>query len=263
VFDGLRLSLALLTRWPLHVERVDRSTTRRAMTLAPLVGVGLGAVAGAVGIGAHAAAGGTVGALLGATLSVAMLAVLTGALHLDGWADVADALGVRGDAAAARATAKSPTLGAFGVVAIALAVVVDVAAVAVCVQHGRAMTALITSAASSRLVATCAASHFPAAASEGLGAWVARSVPRGQAVAASAAVLVICAALGALDVHARTAGAATALGAAVIGVTAGLAVCRVGVRRFDGITGDVFGAAITGATTSVYVALALTVRLVS
>jgi adenosylcobinamide-GDP ribazoletransferase len=251
VLDGLRLSVALLTRWPLPVDRVDRRTAGAAMACAPLVGVALGAVAGGVAVGVHAAVGGVVGALLGAALAVAVLTALTGALHLDGWADVADALGVRGDAAAARAVAKSPSVGAFGVVAIVLAVVVDVAAVGACVQQGRAMTSLVAGAATGRLAATWAAYRLLPAAPDGLGAWVAQSVSLVQAIAASLVVAAICAAAGGVP----------ALGAAAVGLTAGLVVCRIGVRRFGGITGDVFGAAITGAATMTYVVLALTVKL--
>ncbi|MFB9840426.1 adenosylcobinamide-GDP ribazoletransferase, partial [Actinoallomurus acaciae] len=52
VNDGLRLAVSLLTVVPVRAGRVDRETARWAMTLAPVAGLLVGAVAAAVLVGA-------------------------------------------------------------------------------------------------------------------------------------------------------------------------------------------------------------------
>ena len=96
---GLRLAVTLLTVVPVPGRRDPAAPTRQsagaAMSWAPLVGLALGGVAAAVlWAGARWA-----GPLLGAVLAIAALAALTGGLHLDGLADLADGLGSRRPAA--------------------------------------------------------------------------------------------------------------------------------------------------------------------
>ena len=129
---GLRLSVGLLTVIPVGaIGEVDRRLARTAMLLAPLVGLFLGVVAAAVLVGVRALVPSTLGALLGAVLAVATLAYLTRALHLDGLADTADALGSgrRGDAALE--IARRGDVGPFGVVTLVLVLLVQVTALAV------------------------------------------------------------------------------------------------------------------------------------
>ncbi len=57
-----------------------------------------------------------------------MLALLTRGLHLDGLADTADGLGTGRDPARALAAMKDPHVGAFGVVTLVLALLVQAAA---------------------------------------------------------------------------------------------------------------------------------------
>src|SRR5690349_4324890 len=102
MLDATRLAFALLTRLPLRFVVADRATTGRAMALAPIVGAVLGATAAGLLAGCSWLLDGRA-AWLPAALAVAFLTLATGALHLDGLADTADALGARGDSEAARA----------------------------------------------------------------------------------------------------------------------------------------------------------------
>jgi len=181
---------------------------------------------------------------------------VTGALHLDGLADTADALGVRGDEATARAAAKDPAVGAFGVTAIAASLLVDVAAVAT--AGTRATTALVVGASAGRLAATWACHIAPPATSEGLGAWVARTVSTWQVITATLTVVAIAAVVGGLDASRHVVAGGVAVGAAAVGLVVGVAVQRIGSGRFGGLTGDVLGAAITCAATATYIVVALT-----
>ena len=87
----LRLAIAFLTITPVRL-RGEAPPLGTAAVWFPLVGAGVGAVAGAAGWIAQPSLGSGVAATLGA----GALVVLTGALHLDGLADCADGLGARG-----------------------------------------------------------------------------------------------------------------------------------------------------------------------
>lgn len=64
---------------------------------------------------------------LGPIAAIGVIAIVTGAMHLDGLADTADALTAR-DAAAAERARKDPSLGPAGVVAIGLILAGEIAA---------------------------------------------------------------------------------------------------------------------------------------
>jgi adenosylcobinamide-GDP ribazoletransferase len=256
---SLRLAVSALTRLPVRSTSHDPTTVGRAMALAPIVGLALGGVAATVAAGVAWCVHGA--SLLPAATAVVALAALTGALHLDGLADTADALGVPGDAAAARAAAKAPSVGVFGVVAVMSVVLVEVAALATAVRHGRATSALVMGCGTGRLAATWSCRATAAATDVGLGAWVARTVSTTQASLSTVAVAVVSAAVIALDVTPPA--ALLVLLAGAVGLLVGDAVRRAGCRRFGGLTGDVLGATISCASASSYLVVALTVRLFS
>ncbi|MEU4222627.1 adenosylcobinamide-GDP ribazoletransferase, partial [Actinoplanes sp. NPDC026623] len=121
MFDGLRLALTTLTVLPVRAGRVDRRAAAVAMSVAPLVGALLGAVLAGLFV------------LLGqgpvaAAVTVAAGALLTRGLHLDGLADTVDALGSYRDRERALEIMKKPDIGPFGVAAIALALLIQAAA---------------------------------------------------------------------------------------------------------------------------------------
>jgi len=252
----LRLALSLLTRLPVRSTSHDAVTVGRAMTMAPLVGLALGGLCAAIAAGVAWCVPGSV--VLPAVIAVVALAGLTGALHLDGLADTADALGVRGDAAAARAAAKAPPVGVFGVVAVVSLVLIDVAAIATSVRYGRASSALVIGCGIGRLAATWSCRATAAATDIGLGAWVARTVSTAQAVVATVVVVMVGAAVSALDIGPLA--ALLPLAAGLPALVVGAMVRRTGCGRFGGLTGDVLGATISCASTTAYVVVALTVR---
>lgn len=250
--DAVRLALTTLTVAPLHAPaQVTRAVAGRAMSLAPLVGVLLGAAAAAVAKAAHLRDAD----LLAAVLAVALLAVLTRGLHLDGLADSADGLASYRPAARALEVMRSPEVGPVGLVTVVLVLLTQIAAVEAAITAGRGTGALVVAAASGRLAVTLACTpRTPAAAPTGLGAMVAGTVTSTAAAAGAVAVLGLAVVAGAVDVDTPLLLPATA-------VVAALAVMEVvrrhAVRRLGGITGDVLGALVELTTTVVLVVMAV------
>lgn len=241
--DALRLVVGTLTRIPVPPpRRVDRRTAAWAMAMAPLVAVVLALVLGLAVQALAAAVPGSVSPLLLSALTVTAIAFVTRGLHLDGLADTADALGSGRPAAQALEIARRSDIGPFGVVTIALVLMLQVAAFAGIVADGWAGAGLVIALGTSRLaiVLSCARG-VPAARHDGLGATVAGTVPRSVVAIEIVAWIAICAWLGATTQPSHAvAGAAAVVGGLVV---AGLVVVT-GIRRLGGITGDVLGAAV-------------------
>ncbi|MFF7727847.1 adenosylcobinamide-GDP ribazoletransferase [Streptomyces sp. NPDC008001] len=252
--DALRFAFGTLTVLPVRLTRWDRPAARGGMLAAPLAGLAVGAAAAAAGSALLALGSGP---LLAAVAAVAVPAVLTRGLHLDGLADVADGLGSGKPADDALRIMKQSDIGPFGVVTLLLVLLAQVAAVsgAYAVSPVRGTLAVLTAAVTARCALTLACRPaVPAARPEGLGAAVAGAVaPRG-ALAATVVVLASCAAWGALL---GPYGPLRTAAAAVAGLLCAELLLRRCVRRFGGVTGDVFGALAETAATAVLVALTL------
>jgi len=257
--------VTLLTVIPLRSPVTDprRATVAAAMAWAPAVGLVLGAVAAAVLVGTDHPLG--AGPLTAACLAVAMLALLTRGLHLDGLADLADGLGSGKPAAMALDIMRRSDIGPFGTVTLILTLLIQVAALshAETAGPGRGAAALITAAVTSRLALTWACRQgVPAARPTGLGALVAGTVRLAIPVALTLAT--VTAAAAAVVVSATVTG--DPLGwtlplAVVAGLAAAFVVQRQSVRRLGGITGDVLGALAEVAATVTLVVAAMGPRL--
>lgn len=115
---GFRLALQFLTVLPFRVGgEVGSADLRGALLWFPLVGLGIGGVLGLLLRQSGACLPDRV-AVLGV---VAAGLLLTGALHLDGLADVADALCARKDREGRLAVMKDPRVGAAGAAAVVMA----------------------------------------------------------------------------------------------------------------------------------------------
>jgi adenosylcobinamide-GDP ribazoletransferase len=169
--------------------------------------------------------------LLAAVGATATLALLTGALHLDGLADSADGLFGGGDVSRRLEVMRDPRLGSFGTVAVVLVLVGEVAAIA-SMSPGRAVAGLVIAGALSRLAMLFVITLVPYVRSSGLGVAAGDSSHRdfdlalGGAFAAVACLLDWRRAL---------------LAACVVALTM-LAVIVLARRRLGGATGDVYGA---------------------
>ncbi|HEY1625382.1 MAG TPA: adenosylcobinamide-GDP ribazoletransferase [Streptosporangiaceae bacterium] len=252
--SGLGLAVTLLTvlPWPgpppaaepgQMIEPGRAMEPGRTMEWAPAVGLLLGALSGAVLFAAGDAAG--AGALTGAALAVATLALLTRGLHLDGLADLADGLGSGKRAGQALEIMRKSDIGPMGVAAIGFAVLIQVASLAHAHAGWRGALVLVTAVTTGRLAITWACCPgVPAARPEGLGALVAGTA---RPVLAMAWTVVIGIAAGVAAGGLRP--GLTLGGGVVAGLACAWLLRRHAVRRLGGITGDVLGALAEVATT--------------
>lgn len=254
LLDGVRFAFGTLTVLPARITRWDRPAARTGMACAPLAGLVVGLLAAVPGVLLLLCGGGP---LLAAAVTVAVPAALTRALHLDGLADTVDGLGSAKPAEAALRIMKQSDIGPFGVVALVFVLLVQIAALSNVYADSwvRGALATVVAAVTARLAMTLASRDgVPPARPGGLGAAVAGAVPR-AAAAAIAAVTVVLAAAAALPLGLPHAGQyAAAVLAALLAAELLLRRC---VRRFDGVTGDVFGALAELSATTALVVLAL------
>jgi adenosylcobinamide-GDP ribazoletransferase len=241
MIEELAAAIAFLTRFRLP-SGFGRPTSTGAAAF-PLVGAGLGFLA-ALPIAVF----GDRAPLLAGSLAVAILAAASGAFHLDGLADTADALAAATHERAERAR-RDPRVGAAGAVAIAVAVLVDAAALAALEVSGGARAAAlccVAAGAVSRAMAPIAAvaisSMLPHRSAEpppiGLGAaFVGRVTRRDATIAAGIALLVVAGLAAAAGVIELAAGLVAAA-AGGLGLAAWLGRIR---GRLDG---DGFGSII-------------------
>jgi adenosylcobinamide-GDP ribazoletransferase len=170
---GLRLATQFLTRLP--VSRVDDASPlemSRSAAWFPLVGAVVGAIVTLVAFAfSHRSAS------LAGSLGVLAWVWLTGALHLDGLADLADALGAsHRDPQRLLAVLGDPHVGTFGVVSVVLMLMVKVATLAM--LSGGALLAVPLIPAWARL-GTLAWRRWLEPLKEGQGARFALQLPTG------------------------------------------------------------------------------------
>jgi len=219
-------AVTFLTRVPLRTHEHDDTSIARAVPWFPVVGAGVGlAVAGV-----YAAMLFVLPSFLSATIALACGLLVTGAFHEDGLGDVADAFGGGRDREDRLRILKDPRLGTFGVLAVALSLLLRVGAIGTLTRTD-ALLAVPAAHALSR-AASIAAMLIFRPVDEGLGASYTRAVGRGRGVVG----VVVGAAIGAalLRLWVVPAVAIAAGAAAVVGL---LARTKIG-----GTNGDVLGA---------------------
>ena len=237
--DGLWLALRFLTRLPTPEPRaMDERAVAGSLAWYPAAGLAIGLPVAAL----YALIAPAGGELLAAALAVAALVGITGALHLDGLADTADAwVGGGGDRERMLAILKDMAIGPVGTAVLVAVLLVKVAAAA---QAGA--TGLFLAVVLARLVPAGLLLTTPYLRAGGLGEALA-SAPRqatlGGLVAAALVLLV-------LDPLAAVAGLAAAF------LVAGLLRSFL-LRRLGGTTGDTVGAGVELVEAAALVAIAL------
>jgi adenosylcobinamide-GDP ribazoletransferase len=260
-----RVALSLFTVIPAGVGGdLDDAAAVRAVYWLPALGAALGLAGSAALVFVAAGQLSVERQFLGAALAVALLAVATGGLHLDGLADTADGLGSRRPADQALEIMRRSDAGPLGVAALVLVLLVQVSALA-SLPHGWTGTGwagtgwtgasgLVLAAVTSR-VAVVLATGSPSARPSGFGALVAGRTSAAVRVASVVALLAVVVAAGlALG---GVAAAARGAGAALAGLAVAALLRWAARRRLGGMTGDVFGAIVELSTATVLLVLVL------
>lgn len=166
----LIVALGFLTRLPMPRVEADEADFARAIRLYPVAGLVIGViVAGAGWLGAH------VDPWTGALAALIAWVWATGALHLDGLADLSDGLGAaHGDRSRLLAVMADPHIGSFGVVALAMQLIAKLVLLHAVPVGAWPMLALIPAAA--RVGPLVWARLLPPLRPGGLGAMVAKAI---------------------------------------------------------------------------------------
>ena len=224
----LRAALELLT----PLGRARDAPSRSAMAWFPVAGACIGALDGL----AWQLARRVLEPLPAGVAAAAADAVLTGALHLDGLADTADGCLAHVPARARLDIMATPEVGAFGTVALALALATRSSALAT--QPPSLALSVALGAASRSLMAGATATMAYARPGGLVTAFLASPAPAADPVPAA----VTAGIAGALLV-AGAGGGRRAVEAVAAGSAAALVVLGAAERRLGGYTGDVLGAA--------------------
>ena len=249
--DALRLAGGFLSVLPVRpVTDPDRRTAGRAMVLAPLAVVPLAVLAGLVALLAQAAG---MPPLVRAVLVVGALALGTRAMHLDGLADTVDGLGAGWDRARALEVMRRGDVGPMGAAALVLVLGLQVAGLTTLpyTTAGALTLALLVCASRAALVLVCRRG-VPPARPDGLGRVVSGSV---GALGLAVGVVLLLGLSTAAGVVAYRPWWQSLVAAIVAGLVVVVLVRRV-VRRLGGVSGDVMGAVVEAAFTTLVVGLA-------
>jgi adenosylcobinamide-GDP ribazoletransferase len=231
---ALLSAIAFLTRIPVHGGDVASG-----VPFFPLVGAAIGAAVGGTAYGLAQ----VLPALAAAGIALAVGALLTGALHLDGLADTADALGATSRDSALTIMRDHAT-GAYGGTALVLDLLVKAAALAALAGHRGVVVYAIAAGALSRAVPVLLGLALASVRGDGAGA--AFRVSRSAALVATLSAVGIALATGLRH------------GALLIAVAACVSFVLGAWYRswLGGGTGDTLGAAAELTETAVLVAAA-------
>ncbi len=227
--DILR-ALGLLSRLPISVN--SESATKRGAAASwafPVAGFVIGLVTGIVG---------WLACLIGlpteiaAGVALATMIMVSGAMHEDGLAATADGLWGAYEAPRRLEIMKDSHIGAYGVIALVLSIVVRWAAIVALMENHVFFCAIIGVATLSRTPMVMVMARVENARDTGLSAGVGR--PR---VETALAAVVIALAIGIM-----TAGAAATLFGGVLATLTTFAIVAIAREKIGGQTGDILGA---------------------
>jgi adenosylcobinamide-GDP ribazoletransferase len=241
--DDLRTAVAFLTRLPVpHPTEPMPANFIRAQRMFPIVGAAIGGAVGLVCLGMRMMG---VPDLAAAALALGASAILTGALHEDGLADVADGFGGGRDPAAKLEIMRDSRLGTYGALILMVSFAAKLAALAA-LPDAFVVQSLIAAHALARGVLPAMAMRLPYARKDGLAANAGRPDATTAAIAGALALVIALLSLP----------WSVALGAAVVAAACAIGMAWLAQRQIGGQTGDVLGGAEQVGETAILVLLA-------
>jgi adenosylcobinamide-GDP ribazoletransferase len=241
--DDLRTAVAFLTRLPIpHPLGSTPANLARAYRVFPLVGAAIGGAVGLFCLGMRVIG---VPELAAAALSLGAGALLTGALHEDGLADVADGFGGGRDPAAKLAIMRDSRLGTYGALALMVSFAVKLSALAA-LPDAVVAQSLIAAHALARGVLPAMSMKLADARQNGLAANAGKPGSATVGFAGALALVIAVLSLSWID----------AFGAALVAAVCAAGMAWLAQRQIGGQTGDVLGAAEQVCETAILVLLA-------
>ncbi|KAB2960245.1 MAG: adenosylcobinamide-GDP ribazoletransferase [Candidatus Methylomirabilis oxygeniifera] len=229
MLQSLAIAFGFLTRLPVKNALAEDVDLGRSLSWFPIVGMVLGLAL----VGTERLLRGYLPSDLMAVGLVALLAAITGGLHLDGLADVSDAFGGgRGDRRRMLAIMKDSRIGAHGATVLCLFVIAKVFTVMTVLRHD-AVWQLFAFPILARWAVIPLVIFFPYVRVEGLGKPFHRHGRPLHFAVATCLTLALVAWTGVRII---------VPGASALAVALGMGVWLK--RRLGGLTGDVYGAAI-------------------
>ena len=241
--DDFKVAVGFLTRLPVpHPDGAAPPNFARAYRMFPVVGALIGAAVGLICLGLRYLG---VPDLAAAALALGASAILTGALHEDGLADIADGFGGGRDRAAKLEIMRDSRLGTYGALILLVSFAAKLSALAA-IPDGYVVPGLIAVHALARGVLPALALNLPYARQDGLARTSGQPDATTTAIAGALALLIALVTLSWTN----------ALWAAAASAISGFAIARLALRQIGGQTGDVLGAAEQVAETAILVSLA-------
>lgn len=239
----VRVAIAFLTRVPMpHPDGAQPVNFVRAHRAFPLVGAAIGLVVGLFYLGLT---GLGVPEFAAAAIALGASALLTGALHEDGLADMADGFGGGRDRAAKLEIMRDSRLGTYGALILLVSFAAKLSALAA-MPKAAVVPALVACHALARGILPVMVIALPPARKDGLAAAVGTPTHTTAAIAAASALVIAFIALP----------WAVAPAAVLVAAACACAVGVIALRQIGGQTGDVLGAAEQVAETAILLTLA-------
>jgi adenosylcobinamide-GDP ribazoletransferase len=228
--NDLKIGLIFLSRLPLaHQEPIEKGQLAQALWTAPIVGVGVGLV----GAGVYGLAQALhVPPLPAAALAVAATVIVTGGLHEDGLADVADGFGGGATRERKLEIMRDSRIGSYGVCALILSFGLRWSALATIANPWAVALALCAAHTAARAGLPAFMSQVAPARPDGLSASAGSPPGRSVAIAFAVGILALVLALG----------PGKALVSLILLALSGLMLARLAIRQIGGQTGDILGA---------------------
>jgi len=242
-FDDFKTAVAFLTRLPMpHQDGAMPQNFVREHRMFPVVGALIGASVGLLCLGLRSVG---VPDLAAAALALGGSAILTGALHVDGLADVADGVGGGRNAESKLEIMRDSRLGTYGAMILLVSFAAQLSALAA-IPDGYVIPSLIAAHALARGMLPAMSLNLPYARKDGLARNAGQPDAGTATIAGGLALLIALLSLS----------WSNALFAAVLAGVSGLAIAWLALRQIGGQTGDVLGGAEQVAETAILVLLA-------
>lgn len=228
----LAVAFGMFSALPVPQPEWNKKNMKYALLAFPLVGLVIGLLWWGWAVLADRFA---IPDLLRAVVLCLVPAAVTGGIHLDGYADTADALASHQGPARAREILKDPHLGTFAVIRLIAFFLLYTALCAVVSLDGRTLLCAGASFLLSRTLSGLSVSTFPLSASSGLAHTFAEAADKKTVRAVLLVYAVLLTAL--MIVAGRWEGGAMVLAAVLVY----LRYASMSKKRFGGLSGDLAG----------------------